>query len=61
MDRRYPDAHFFRGFILLRDKKDPEAAIPGVPAVPCAPRRTRRSPTRCATLLAEAVKAAQAQ
>jgi cytochrome c-type biogenesis protein CcmH len=24
----YPDAHFFRGFVLLRDKKDPKAAIP---------------------------------
>ncbi len=24
----YPDAHFFRGFVLLRDKKDPERAIP---------------------------------
>ena len=28
VDPSYPDAHFFRGFILLRDKKDPKAAIP---------------------------------
>jgi cytochrome c-type biogenesis protein CcmH/NrfG len=28
VDGTYPDAHFFRGFVLLRDKKDPEAAIP---------------------------------
>lgn len=28
VDGSYPDAHFFRGFVLLRDKKDPEAAIP---------------------------------
>ncbi len=28
VDGAYPDAHFFRGFVLLRDKKDPKAAIP---------------------------------
>jgi cytochrome c-type biogenesis protein CcmH/NrfG len=28
VDATYPDAHFFRGFVLLRDKKDPKAAIP---------------------------------
>jgi tetratricopeptide (TPR) repeat protein len=28
VDPGYPDAHFFRGFILLRDKKEPERAIP---------------------------------
>ena len=28
VDPSYPDAHFFRGFILLRDQKNPEAAIP---------------------------------
>jgi len=28
VDGTYPDAHFFRGFVLLRDKKDPNAAIP---------------------------------
>jgi cytochrome c-type biogenesis protein CcmH/NrfG len=28
VDPDYPDAHFFRGFILLRDKQQPERAIP---------------------------------
>jgi tetratricopeptide (TPR) repeat protein len=28
VNNAYPDAHFFRGFVLLRDKKDPERAIP---------------------------------
>jgi cytochrome c-type biogenesis protein CcmH/NrfG len=28
VDPDYPDAHFFRGFILLRDKEEPERAIP---------------------------------
>lgn len=27
-DPKYPDAHFFRGVILLRDKNDPAGAIP---------------------------------
>ena len=28
VDPAYPDAHFFRGFVLLRDKLDPKRAIP---------------------------------
>lgn len=28
VNTNYPDAHFFRGFVLLRDKKDPKRAIP---------------------------------
>lgn len=28
VNNAYPDAHFFRGFVLLRDKKAPERAIP---------------------------------
>ena len=28
VDPSYPDAHFFRGFVLLRDMKQPERAIP---------------------------------
>jgi cytochrome c-type biogenesis protein CcmH/NrfG len=28
VDPSYPDAHFFRGFMLLRDQKNPKAAIP---------------------------------
>lgn len=28
VDPSYPDAHFFRGFILLRDRSQPERAIP---------------------------------
>jgi cytochrome c-type biogenesis protein CcmH/NrfG len=28
VDPNYPDAHFFRGFILLRDRLQPERAIP---------------------------------
>jgi cytochrome c-type biogenesis protein CcmH len=28
VDPSYPDGHFFRGFVLLRDRSDPKAAIP---------------------------------
>ena len=28
IDTSYPDAHFFKGIIMLRDKNDPAAAIP---------------------------------
>lgn len=54
----YPDAHFFRGIILLRDKSDPEGAIPEfqryLVAVPDSPLATQ-----VRQLLAEAVEAAK--
>ncbi|MGZ7018976.1 MAG: tetratricopeptide repeat protein, partial [Acidimicrobiia bacterium] len=28
VDPSYPDAHFFRGYVLLEDKKNPKGAIP---------------------------------
>lgn len=28
VDPSYPDAHFFRGYVLLRDNKEPQRAIP---------------------------------
>ena len=45
VDPSYPDAHFFRGYVLLQDKKNPERRDPGVPAVPCGRARlTARRP-----------------
>ena len=56
----YPDAHFFRGLILLRDKADPAAAIPEfqryLVAAPDAPLAAE-----VRQLLAEAVEAAKKQ
>ena len=28
VDPAYPDAHFFRGYVLLRDLNEPDRAIP---------------------------------
>jgi cytochrome c-type biogenesis protein CcmH/NrfG len=56
LDPKYPDARFFKGVILFRDKKQPDAAIPefqqylvAAPDSPLAPQVRR--------LLAEAVEA----
>jgi cytochrome c-type biogenesis protein CcmH len=56
VDPAYADAHFFRGFVLLRDKSEPKRAIPefqqylvAAPASPLA--------DQVRSLLAEAVKA----
>jgi cytochrome c-type biogenesis protein CcmH len=58
VDPSYPDAHFFRGFILLRDRKDPKAAIPEFQQyLVAAPDSALADQVR--SLLAEAVKAAK--
>ncbi|HEY3722688.1 MAG TPA: tetratricopeptide repeat protein [Acidimicrobiia bacterium] len=58
VDPSYPDAHFFRGFILLRDQKNPEAAIPELQQyLVAAPDTALADQVRA--LLAEAVKAAK--
>jgi tetratricopeptide (TPR) repeat protein len=55
VDPDYPDAHFFRGFILLRDKKEPERAIPDFQQyLVAAPDSPLADQVR--TLLAEAVE-----
>jgi tetratricopeptide (TPR) repeat protein len=56
VDPAYPDAHFFRGFVLLRDKSDPKAAIPEFQQyLVAAPDSPLADQVRA--LLAEAVKA----
>jgi tetratricopeptide (TPR) repeat protein len=56
VDPDYPDAHFFRGFILLRDKNQPERAIPDFQQyLVAAPDSPLADQVR--TLLAEAVEA----
>ncbi len=56
VDSSYPDAHFFRGFTLLRDKKLPERAIPDFQQyLVAAPDSPLADQVR--TLLAEAVEA----
>ena len=58
VDPSYPDAHFFRGFVLLRDRKDPKAAIPEFQQyLVAAPDSALADQVR--SLLAEAVKAAK--
>lgn len=58
VDPSYPDGHFFRGFVLLRDEKDPKAAIPEFQQyLVAAPDSPLADQVR--DLLAEAVKAAK--
>jgi tetratricopeptide (TPR) repeat protein len=58
VDPDYPDAHFFRGFILLRDQKAPERAIPDFQQyLVAAPDSPLADQVRA--LLAEAVESAK--
>jgi tetratricopeptide (TPR) repeat protein len=58
VDPAYPDAHFFRGFMLLRDQKNPKAAIPEFQQyLVAAPDSPLADQVR--SLLAESVKAAK--
>ena len=58
VDPSYPDAHFFRGFILLQDQKNPKAAIPEFQQyLVAAPDSALADQVR--SLLAQAVKAAK--
>ncbi len=58
VDPSYADGHFFRGFVLLRDRKDPRAAIPEFQQyLVLAPDSPLADQVR--DLLAEAVKAAK--
>jgi cytochrome c-type biogenesis protein CcmH len=55
LDNAYPDAHFFRGFVLLRDKQAPDRAIPDFQQyLVAAPDSPLADQVR--TLLAEAVE-----
>ena len=55
VDEQYPDAHFFRGFVLLRDKKNPKAAVPDFQQyLVAAPDSPLADQVR--TLLAEAIE-----
>ena len=56
VDPAYADAHFFRGFVLLRDKADPKRAVPEFQQyLVAAPDSPLADQVR--SLLAEAVKA----
>jgi tetratricopeptide (TPR) repeat protein len=58
VDPSYPDAHFFRGYVLLKDRNDPKAAIPEFQQyLVLAPDSPLADQVR--DLLAEAVKAAK--
>jgi cytochrome c-type biogenesis protein CcmH/NrfG len=58
VDPGYPDAHFFRGFVLLRDQHDPKSAIPEFQQyLVAAPDSPLADQVR--TLLAEAVESAK--
>jgi cytochrome c-type biogenesis protein CcmH/NrfG len=58
VDEQYPDAHFFRGFVLLRDKKNPKAAVPDFQQyLVAAPDSPLADQVR--TLLAEAIESGQ--
>ena len=56
VDPSYPDAHFFRGYVLLKDMKQPKQAIPEFQQyLVAAPDSPLADQVR--SLLAEAVKA----
>jgi len=52
----YPDAHFFKGIILLRDRNDPQAAIPSLEAA-----LARKPPPEIAPAMQRALDDARAQ
>lgn len=56
LDPTYPDAHFFRGFILLRDRNDPNGAIPEFQAF-----LANNPPQDLVPLVQQALQSAQAE
>ncbi len=58
VDPAYPDAHFFRGYVLLKDMKEPDRAIPEFQQYLVAAPDSSLAP-QVRELLAEAVKSAK--